>query len=158
MEKHALPKRIRNCLIAALCATLITYLAGATLYANRRYQQALAISKSKAHTVLGKEGYEYIFDPDTHILVDKILPNDALILTHIVLSDYLGLDSVTACTTLDPEICQWIQFNVLYFHDPQAEILKLLVYAAGAAALVGFVLLIGVRLYSSTTWKRHMYS
>jgi hypothetical protein len=155
MVKHTKAKRMRACLIAALCAFIIVYLAGATHDAAIRYQRALAISKSKAHTVLGKEGYEYIFDPDTHILVDKILPNDALILTHIMLTDYLGLDLVSGCTTLDSEICQWIQFNVLYYHDPRSEILNLIYYAAGAAVVVG----IGIWLYSSsTTWKRHMYS
>lgn len=155
MVKPKRRKIRRLSLLAALCAFLIVYLAGATWFANLRYRQALVVAKSQAHTVLGKEGYEYIFDPDTQILVDKILPNDLLILTHIVMSDYLGLDLVSDCKTLDPNICQWIQMNVRYFHNPQTEILKLMVYAGGAAVVVGM----GSWLYSSsTTWKRHMYS
>ena len=135
--KPNLPKRTLIALSIAIGAFLIVYMGGAIHDAALRYASAAAISKSQAHTNVGKEGYEYIFEPNTQIFIDKILPNRNLIIANIVIEDYLPLDLNSDCRYLDKDICTWIRFSVLFPHDPTRVVLRLILLASIAALLAG---------------------
>ena len=141
-------KRTVVAVTAALIVFLIIYLGGAIKDASRRYARAASISKAHAHTNVGREGYEYIFEPNTQIFIDKILPNDTIIVAIIVVQDYLFIDLDSGCGLLDKDICTWLRFDVFYDHDQRAVILKLVLYASITALLTGagFYLLTKSRL------------
>ena len=108
MGRIALHKnRVRTVLAvtAAIGVFLIIYLGGAINDASMRYLRAAAISENRAHTRVGKDGYEYIFEPNTQIYIDKILPNSTIIITTIVLQDYLPFNIDSGCGFLDIDIC-----------------------------------------------------
>lgn len=134
---HKPGKRTAVTLITVLLTFLIIYLGGAYSDASRRYAHAASISKSHAHTNVGREGYEYIFEPNTQIFIDKILPNEAIITAVILIQDYLfiGLDS--GCGFLDVDICAWLRFDVFYSYDQTPLVLRLVAYASLAALLAG---------------------
>lgn len=137
--------RVRTVLAvtAAISAFLIIYMGGAINDASMRYARAAAISENRAHTRVGKEGYEYIFEPNTQIFIDKILPNSSIIIAAIVLQDYLPFNIDSGCGFLDIDICTWLRFDIFYYHDQTPTILKLIFFASIAALLtgVGFYLL-----------------
>jgi len=59
--------RIGVTISIALIVFLIVYL-GWTFYdAYNRYSNAVLLAERHAHTIIGKEGYEYIFEPSTWI-------------------------------------------------------------------------------------------
>jgi hypothetical protein len=113
-------------------------MAGAFNYASKRYMHAETISKNRAHTRVGKEGYEYIFDPQTQIFIDKILPNKNIIITSIVLLDYLPLNTNYIRELLDNDVYSWMRFEIFYPYDPLPVVIRLLIYASIAALLFGF--------------------
>lgn len=137
--------RVRTVLAvtAAISAFLIIYMGGAINDASMRYARAAAISENRAHTRVGKEGYEYIFEPNTQIFIDKILPNSSIIIAAIVLQDYLPINIDSGCGFLDIDICTWLRFDIFYYHDQTPAILRLILFASIAALLtgVGFYLL-----------------
>jgi hypothetical protein len=124
-------------LSAAICAFLIIYLGGAINDAYQRYSRAAAISTARAHTRVGREGYEYIFEPNTQIFLDKILPNRNKIIANILLQDYLPIFLDSGCGSLDVDICNWMRIEILYYHDPTDSILRLILYASITAMMVG---------------------
>ena len=136
-------KRTVLVLTAAIGAFLIIYMGGAIDDAYMRYGRAVTISTNRAHTRVGIEGYEYIFEPNTHIFIDKILPNGSIIIATIVLQDYLPFDVDSGCGFLDIDICTWMRFDVFYYHEQTPAVLRLILYASIAALLtgVGFYLL-----------------
>ncbi len=136
-------KRVVLALTAAICTFLITYLGGAINDAYLRYTRAAAISTARAHTRVGREGYEYIFEPNTQIFLDKILPNRNIIIANILLQDYFPNNLDSGCGSLEVDICNWMRFGILYYHDPTAGIIRLVLYASSAAILagIGFFLL-----------------
>ena len=111
LQKHR--KRTLLAVIVAIGVFVIIYFGSAIQDASTRYAHAMNISKNRAHTRVGKEGYEYIFDPDTQIFIGKILPNGNMIITYIVVSDYMPFDFISGCRFLDRDICLWIRFNIL---------------------------------------------
>ena len=125
--------------VFAACLFIIIYSAGAIRDANQRYQFAEAISTNRAHTRVGKEGYEYIFDPNTQIFIDKILPNREMINAHIVMHDYFPSYSGSGCEHLDVDICTWMRFNIFYPHDQNPIVIRLLISASTAAVLSFFL-------------------
>ena len=135
--------RILLALTAAIGAFLIIYLGGAINDASRRYARAVTISTNRAHTRVGREGYEYIFEPNTHIFIDKILPNGNIIIATIVLQDYLPFDVDSGCGFLDIDICTWMRFDIFYYYDQTPAVLRLILYASITALLtgIGFYLL-----------------
>ena len=137
ITSHNHRKRTIMAATVAIGVFLILYFGGAFHDGSSRYARAMNISKNRAHTQVGKEGYEYIFEPNTQIFIDKILPNKNIIITHIVLSDYLPFDLVSGCRFLDQDICMWIRFNVFYFHEPTPMIIRLILYASITALLTG---------------------
>ena len=132
-----LRKRTVITVVASLTVFLIIYLGGAINEASRRYARAASISEGRAHTNVGREGYEYIFEPNTHIFIDKILPNDRIIIAIIVMQDYLFFDLDYGCAILDIDICTWMRFNIFYLQDQTAVILRLVSYASITALLTG---------------------
>ncbi len=116
---------------------LIIYLGGAIIDASMRHAHAVTISENRAHTRVGIEGYEYIFEPNTQIFIDKILPNRNIIIANIVLQDYLLFNIDSGCIFLDKEICAWMHFEIFYFHDQTPMILKLILYGSITALLTG---------------------
>lgn len=132
-----LRKRTVMAVTVAISALLIIYLGGAINDASIRYARAATISENRAHTRVGKEGYEYIFEPNTQIFIDKILPNGNIIIANIVLQDYLPFNIDSGCGFLDKDICTWMRFNVFYSHDPTPMILRLIFYASITALLTG---------------------
>ena len=59
--------RIGVTISIALIVFLIVYL-GWTFYdAYNRYSNAVLLAERHAHTIIGKEGYEYIFEPSTWV-------------------------------------------------------------------------------------------
>jgi len=146
MGRIALPdkrKRIALAVTAATSVFLIIYLGGAINDALVRYTRAMTISTNRAHTRVGREGYEYIFEPNTQIFIDKILPNGTIIIATIVLQDYLPINIDSGCGFLDIDICTWMRFDIFYYHDQTPAVLRLILYASIAALLtgVGFYLL-----------------
>jgi hypothetical protein len=137
---HQPKKRILMPMVVAISVFLLLYFGGAIHDGARRYSRALDISRNQAHTVVGREGYEYIFEPNTQIFIDKILPtNEHIIITHIVFSDYLPFDLISGCRFLDQDICMWMRLNILYHHDPKPRIHQLFLYASISALLIGSV-------------------
>lgn len=140
MRKIALRKPSKRTVIAvsaALVAFLIIYLGGAINDASRRYARAASISKAHAHTNVGREGYEYIFEPNTQIFIDKILPYRTTIIAIIVAQDYLSIELDSGCGLVDVDICTWLRFDVFYGHDQTALVIRLLLYASITAILTG---------------------
>ena len=135
LHKHR--KRTAMAVIVVIGVFLILYFGGAIHDASMRYARAKNISRNRAHTTVGREGYEYIFEPNTQIFIDKILPNGNIIITHIVLRDYLPFNLVSGCRFLDKDICTWMSFNVFRSYDQTPMILRLILYASIAALLTG---------------------
>ncbi len=131
--------RVRTVLAvtAAISVFFIIYIGGAINDALLRYTRAAAISENRAHTRVGKEGYEYIFEPNTQIFIDKILPNSSIIIATIVLQDYLPINIDSGCGFLDIDICTWMRFDIFYYHDQTPTILRLILFASIAALLTG---------------------
>jgi hypothetical protein len=153
MRRIASPKHEKWNNIAvtvAISIFLIQYVGSAIHSASMRYATAMNIAKNRAHTRVGIEGYEYIFEPNTQIFVDKILPNGTKIIVYIVLQDYLPFKIFSRCWFLDQDVCKWIEFNIFYTHDPTPTIRKITLYASITA------LTIGVGFYLFT--KRFIYS
>ena len=121
----------------AISVFSILYLGGALQDAKVRTASAMEISYNRAHTRVGKEGYEYIFDPDTHIFIDKILPNGNTIIINVVLIDYMPFKRIPECRFLEKDICSWMHQNILYFHDPTPTIRRLAIFSLVVALLVG---------------------
>ena len=132
-------KRTVMAVTVAISAFLIIYLGGAINDASIRYARAVTISDNRAHTRVGIEGYEYIFEPDTQIFIDKILPNGNIIIANIVLQDYLPFNIDSGCGFLDIDICKWMRFDIYYSHDQTPTILRLVLYASITALLTGVV-------------------
>jgi hypothetical protein len=111
--------------------------------ASTRYTNALVWDERQAHTIVGKEGYEYIFEPNTHVLLDRIKPNGVKIVLYIAMKDYLPSLNRTECTFPDQLICDWLNIDIFYGHDPKPEIRKMILYAAiiGLILAGGFYLL-----------------
>ena len=128
-------KRIAISAIAAVILFLILYFGCAYQDAARRYQHAEAASRNQAHTLVGVEGYEYIFEPNTQILIDKILPNRNRIIAHIVLTDYQPFKLGVGHKFLDPDIYTWTQLNVLYHHEPAPAIRRYILFTSLASFL-----------------------
>ena len=114
---------------------MVAYLGWAAYAASTRYSNAVLLSERQAHTILGKEGYEYIFEPSTQILIDKIKPNRAEIMLYVILKDYLPFPTGSECTFPDQDICNWMDISMFYGHDPGPAIRKTMFYAAIAALL-----------------------
>ena len=102
------------------------------------------------HTTIGKEGYEYIFEPNTQTLLDKILPNQTRLIAAIVLEDYLPFGQDEGCWFFDGSACEWLQFNVLYGHDPSPVVQRLVRVASISAILVGIWTFLKYRSSGST--------
>jgi hypothetical protein len=139
--------RILAALSLALIAAILLYLSLALYSAYQRYSAAVAVSEGRAHTILGKEGYEYIFEPSTQLLVDKIKPQGREISIYIMREDYLPTRRGQACTFPDPDICLWMAVQVFQDHDPAAQrrafILSAVLLGLGVGG--GFYLLTKVR-------------
>jgi hypothetical protein len=127
-----------------LIAFLIVYLGWSLNDSSLRYAHALSLSERRAHTTLGKEGYEYIFEPSTHILVDKIKPtNRSVIIFYIFRKDYLPFQGGSECTFRDVDICNWMDIQVFYGHDPTPARREAMLYGTivGLVFAGGFFLL-----------------
>lgn len=140
MGRIVLPRqRIR--LIITISIALIVYISiylGWAIYtASMRYSNALALSESRAHTTLGKEGYEYIFEPSTHLLVDKIQPLGREISFFVLKKDYLPFHRGYDCSFLDQNNCIWMDINIFYDHDPAPMVQKMSLYAAIIVLIFG---------------------
>lgn len=122
-------KRILVALLIGALAGLLVYLVGAAVSAANRFTFALEFSKERAHTVIGREGYEYIFEPNTQILLDKIMPNQSAIVLHIIWQDYLPFTIHERCLFDDPHICAWMDILVFYEHDPSPLVRQILLVA-----------------------------
>lgn len=101
------------------------------------------MDERQAHTIVGKEGYEYIFEPNTHVLIDRIKPNGVKIVLYIFRKEYLPSFNRTDCTFPDQLVCEWINFEIFYGYDPKPEIFKMILFAAiiGLIPAGGFYLL-----------------
>lgn len=133
-------------LAGAVGAFIICYLGGTHHEASQRYVEAESLAKEEAHTRVGREGYEYIFEPKTQILIDKILPNRGKIIASILRVDYLPPWGDSSCGWVSGDICTWMKREILYYHDPVESIRHHALYASTAALLagMGYVLLAGV--------------
>ena len=114
----------------ALIIFLIGYLGWAFYTTSIRYTNVVRISERRAHTIVGKEGYEYIFDPFTHVYIDRIKPNGRAIISYIVLKNYLPSLSGSECTFPDSEICRWISINLHFGPDQRTELGKMIFYSS----------------------------
>ena len=101
-----------------LVVFLLVYLGWAFYTSSNRYAEAVLRAESVAHTNIGKEGYEYIFEPGTHTLVDRIKPNGTAISLYVLLIDYISFQSGTECSYPDPVVCEWMALHIFYGHDP----------------------------------------
>ncbi len=101
-----------------IIAFLILYLGWALYDASVRYDKAVILAERYAHTNVGKEGYEYIFEPDTQILIDKIKPRKWEIIFYVFLKDYLPFQSRLVCIFPDQGMCNWIDIHLFYGNDP----------------------------------------
>ena len=126
-------------LTSAISIFAIVYMAGAISDAANRYQRAELIARSQADTNVGREGYEYIFELNTHIFIDKILPNSEKIITFIVIEDYLPISMGFDGGFLEKDIYEWMRFRIFYPHDQKPMVLRLILYASIAAMLTGVV-------------------
>jgi len=112
---------------------------GRTFYdAFTRYSNAVLLAERHAHTIIGKEGYEYIFEPSTWVLIDKIKPNKREIIFCVFLEDYLPFQIGSECTFPDQDICNWMNIHIFYGHDPRPVLFKIILYASIIALLVAF--------------------
>ena len=124
--------------------TLIVFLGvyfGWTFYdAFTRCSNAVLLAERHAHTIIGKEGYEYIFEPSTWVLIDKIKPNKDEIIFYVFLQDYLPLQIRSKCTFPDQDVCNWMNIHILYGHDPKPIIRKTALYASISALLIVLIM------------------
>ena len=112
---------------------------GWTFYdAFTRYSNAVLLAERHAHTTIGKEGYEYIFEPSTWVLIDKIKPNKEEIIFYVFLEDYLPFQIGSECTFPDQDVCNWMNTHILYGHDPEPALHKIILYASISAFFVAF--------------------
>ena len=123
---------------AALIVFLIVYLGWAFYDISKRYSKAVRLSERQAHTILGKEGYEYIFEPSTQVLIDKIKPNRAAILAYVFLKDYTPFQSGSECAYPDQDICHWMDIRMFYGHDPGPALRNMVLSASIIALLAAF--------------------
>lgn len=138
------PAKTRNPqTVMAVAATagmfVIVYLGGISHEAFRRYVTAENIAIEQAHTRVGLEGYEYIFEPNTQILIDKIIPNRFKVIASIVRVDYLPFPEEDGCGWVEGDICRWMKYRILYFHNPHETIQEYILYASIASLLTGAV-------------------
>jgi hypothetical protein len=122
----------------ALIVFLIGYLGWAFIDIATRYLNAVQLSERHAHTIIGKEGYEYIFEPSTQVLIDKIKPQKREIVLYVFLEDYLPFQIRSECTFPDQDICNWMNIHMFYGHDPRHTLRKITLYAAIIALLAAF--------------------
>ena len=97
---------------------LILYLVWAFHAASTRYNDAVVLAERYAHTTVGKEGYEYIFEPNTQILIDRVKPQKWQIIFYVFLKDYLPFQSGLECIFPDQGMCNWIDIHLFYGNDP----------------------------------------
>jgi len=105
----------------AVTAFLAGYLGWAFYNTSLEYSNAVMLSTRRAHTNVGREGYEYIFEPFTHVFIDRVLPNGKAIIFYVVQKRYLPSLSGVECTYPDPEICKWIRINSFFGHDQRTD-------------------------------------
>jgi hypothetical protein len=122
----------------ALIIFLIVYLRWAFYDIATRYLNAVLLSERLAHTIIGKEGYEYIFEPSTQVLIDKIKPQKGEIILYVFLEDYLPFKIRSECTFPDQDICNWMNIHMFYGHDPRPTLRKITLYASIIALFVAF--------------------
>jgi hypothetical protein len=134
-----LSSRIGVTIFITLIVFLSAYFFGGFYDAFTRYSNAVLLAERHAHTVIGKEGYEYIFEPSTWVLIDKIKPNKGEIIFYVFLEDYLPLRIGSECTFPDQDVCNWMNIHILYGHDPESVIRKTALYALIIALLVAFI-------------------
>ncbi len=111
-------RRIITTVGFAIGAFLILYLGWAFYDASNRYDHAVMLAERHAHTTVGKEGYEYIFEPSTQILIDKIKPRRWEIIFYVFRKDYLPFQSGSECIFHDQWMCSWLDIHIFYGNDP----------------------------------------
>lgn len=132
MANSAKPKKRLRIVLAiglGIAVFLIVYLGWAYHTSSQRFNYAERLAEGRAHTIIGKEGYEYIFEPWTQTLLDKIMPNRQVIIFYILAKDYLPGLNKTGCMLADQDICKWVDILVFYYHDPTPAIRQMLAYA-----------------------------
>jgi hypothetical protein len=134
-------------IILTICVAIFVFVSvylGAAFYStSKNFDFAVQESEQHAHTIIGKEGYEYIFEPSTQILIDRIKPNSIKIISYLVLHDYLFFRSRSDCTYPDPFVCNWIliQMNPDLYQPMQPWRFMLILLISGLVAGGGFYLL-----------------
>ncbi len=133
MRRLALDSQGKGMLVSVglgVVVFLAAYLGWAFYETSLRFTGVLSLSERQAHTIVGKEGYEYIFDPTTQVYIDRIKPNSTAIVTYIVLKNYLPSLRGRECTFPDPEACLWITHNLHFGQDQRAERGDMILYAS----------------------------
>lgn len=123
----------------ALAVFLIIYLGWVFYDIHTRYSNAVHVAELHAHTIIGREGYEYIFEPSTQILIDKIKTNPGDIIFYVFLKDYLPFHIEPECPFQDQGSCTWLDIHLFYGHDPRPLLRKIILYAAVIALFFAFV-------------------
>ncbi len=130
------PKQVIKTLSIAVAIFLVTYLGWAFYTTSVIYSKAIGSAEQQAHTIVGKEGYEYIFEPTTQIFIDRIKPNGRAIVSYLVLKNYLPSLGGPECTYPDSEICKWLEINMHFGQDQRAGIRNKVLYSS----LLGVIL------------------
>jgi hypothetical protein len=136
-------KRIWISLSIAVGVFLIVYLVWAFQRASTIFSDAVMRSEARAHTIVGKEGYEYIFDPTTHVFIDRIKPHGTAIITYLVRKHYLPSLEGPECTFPDREACRWINANIHLGRNHRIDRRNMALYAStlGLVCAGGYYLL-----------------
>ena len=136
-------KQMVSVFLIGLFVFLGVYLGWAFYITSTRYSTAVFQSEYQAHTIVGQEGYEYIFDPTTQVYIDRIKPKGSAIISYLVLKNYLPSLNSHRCTYSDPETCRWIRLNMHFSRTEREAIRKMLIVSSslGIIAATAFYFL-----------------